>query len=342
MQVMKLIRFLLFPFTIVYILITSIRNFLYDIGFLKATSFNKPIIAVGNLSVGGTGKTPQIEYLIQLLNGRSLAVLSRGYGRNTKGFLCADATKTAADIGDEPLQFYKKFPDITVAVDENRVHGIQKVHKSSIVLLDDAFQHRKVKAGFYVVLTKYNDLFSNDFVLPTGNLRERRSGVQRANAVIITKCPRSISMVEQNDIKKLVSRYFKGPIFFSSINYSTELFGAREQRISASELRNYEVVLITGIANPAPLLAHLSDLDCKYTHVSFSDHHQFSENEVQGLQAQFDALQGSQKMILTTEKDYVRLENRLTNLYYLPIATTFVDRQNEFDNLILNYVNADL
>ena len=335
-------RFLLFPFSIVYILVTAIRNFFYDVGLFRTTSFDKPIIAVGNLSVGGTGKTPQIEYLIRLLKGHSLAVLSRGYGRDTKGFLRADEAKTASDIGDEPLQFYKKFREITVAVDEDRVHGIQQVTNASVVLLDDAFQHRKVKAGFYVVLTKYNELFSNDFVLPTGNLRERRIGVQRANAVVITKCPSTISLAEQNATKKLIRRYFKGPIFFSSINYSTELFGVDKQRISTSELCAYEVLLVTGIANPMPMLAHLSGLGCKYTHVSFSDHHQFSDKELHDLQQQFEAIKSKRKIIITTEKDYVRLDNQLTNMYYLAIETNFINRQNEFDNLILAYVDSEL
>lgn len=342
MQVVKLIRFLLFPFTIIYMFVTAIRNFLYDVGLFKVTSFDKPVIVVGNLSVGGTGKTPQIEYLIRLLKGHDLAVLSRGYGRNTKGFLQADPTKTASDIGDEPLQFYKKFTNIVVAVDEDRVHGVQQLHKSSVVLLDDAFQHRKIKAGFYIVLTKYHELFSNDFVLPTGNLRERRIGVQRANAVVITKCPSTISTSEQNDIKQLVRRYFNGAVFFSSIKYSEELFGANEERISATQLCNYDILLVTGIANPAPLLAHFLALGCRYTHASFSDHHQFSKKEVQILQGQYDRIKSNRKIIVTTEKDYVRLENQLTNLYYLPIETTFVDGQSEFDSLILNYVNTSL
>ena len=342
MQVVKLIRFLLFPFTIIYMFVTAIRNFLYDVGLFKVTSFEKPIIAVGNLSVGGTGKTPQIEYLIRLLKGHDLGVLSRGYGRNTKGFLQADPTKTASDIGDEPLQFYKKFTDIVVAVAEDRVHGVQQLQKSSVVLLDDAFQHRKIKAGFYIVLTKYDELFSNDFVLPTGNLRERRIGVQRANAVVITKCPSTISTSEQNDIKKLVRRYFKGAIFFSTIKYSEHLFGANEERISISQLCDYDVLLVTGIANPTPLLTHLSGIACRYTHVSFSDHHQFSTKELVDLQHQYDKIKSNRKIIVTTEKDYVRLENRLTNLYYLPIETAFVERQSEFDSLVLSYVNNAL
>ena len=339
---MKFIRFLLFPFAIIYAIITSVRNFLFDFGLFKSTSFEKPIIAVGNLSVGGTGKTPQIEYLIKLLKQHKLAVLSRGYGRETKGFLLADASKKASDIGDEPLQFYKKFTDISVAVDEDRVHGIQQLKNANVVLLDDAFQHRKVKAGFYVVLTKYNDLFSNDFLLPTGNLRERRVGVNRANVVVITKCPSNITIEDQNETATLVRRYFNGPIFFSTIKYSKVLLNKKNEEIKTSDLSDYEVLLVTGIANPTPMLTYLSELNCRYTHVNFSDHHQFTEKEMNDLQSQFDSIKSSNKIIVTTEKDFVRLSDKLSAAYYLAIETSFVNRQQEFDELIVNYVNSTL
>ena len=339
---MKFIRYLLFPFTIIYAIITSIRNFLFDVGLLKSTTFNKPIIVVGNLSVGGTGKTPQIEYLIKLLKQHKLAVLSRGYGRETKGFVLADASKKATDIGDEPLQFFKKFKNITVAVDENRVHGIQQLNNANVLLLDDAFQHRKVTAGFYVVLTKYNDLFSNDFVLPTGNLRERRVGVKRANAVVITKCPSTITAEDQNELKKLIRRYFDGPIFYSTIKYADVLLNAKNEEIITSEIGNYEVLLVTGIANPTPMLAYLTGLNCAYTHVNFPDHHQFTAKEINGLQNKFDALKSTTKIILTTEKDFVRLSDTLNDVYYLAIETSFVNGQQEFDSLIVNYVNSAL
>jgi len=339
---MKFIRLLLFPVAIIYAITMSIRNFMFDVGLLKSTSFNKPIIAVGNLSVGGTGKTPQIEYLIRLLKKHNLGVLSRGYGRETKGFVLADASKKATDIGDEPLQFFRKFTDITVAVDENRVHGIEQLNKVNVLLLDDAFQHRKVNAGFYVVLTKYNDLFSNDFVLPAGNLREPRVGVKRADAVVITKCPSKIIVAEQQELVKLIRRYFEGPVFFSTIKYADVLLNNKHQEIKTLELSNYEVLLVTGIANPAPMLAYLTGLNCTYTHVNFSDHHQFTKKEIAGLQQQFDALKNKNKMILTTEKDFVRLSDTLTNVYYLAIETSFIEGQQEFDKMIVDYVNSDL
>ena len=323
-----------------YAIITSVRNFLFDVGMFKSTSFDKPVIVVGNLSVGGTGKTPQIEYLIRLLKQHQLAVLSRGYGRETKGFLLADASKRAIDLGDEPLQFYKKFKNIIVAVDEDRVHGIEQLNTADVVLLDDAFQHRKVKAGFYIVLTKFSELFSNDFLLPTGNLRERRVGVKRANAVVITKCPNTITIEDQNDTEKLIRRYFNGPIFFSTIKYADILLNANMEEIKTSEIKDYEVLLVTGIANPTPMLDYLTALSCTYTHVKFSDHHQFTEKEIKGLQQQFSTLKAEKKVILTTEKDFVRLSDKLDNVYYLAIETSFINRQEEFDGLITNYVKS--
>lgn len=340
---MKFIRFLLFPFAIMYTVITSFRNFLFDVGVFKSTSFQKPIIAVGNLSVGGTGKSPQIEYLIQLLKGKhKLAVLSRGYGRKTKGFVLANEQKSSEDIGDEPLQFYRKFDDITVAVDENRVRGIQQLEDAEMVLLDDAFQHRKVKAGFYILLTKYNDLFSNDFVLPTGNLRERRVGAKRADVIVVTKCPNRMEVEEQNAIESLIRRYFKGPIFFSTIQYANALQSNSEEIIQTADLKEYEVLLVTGIANPTPLLEYLSDLKCNFKHIQFPDHHQFTEKEIGGLQHQFSLLNSEKRIILTTEKDFVRLSTTLTHLYYLAIETRFVEKQQSFDKMITDFVGKTL
>ncbi|WP_347173978.1 tetraacyldisaccharide 4'-kinase [Polaribacter uvawellassae] len=340
---MKLIRFLLFPFAIIYSIITTIRNYFFDIGLFKSTSFKKPIIAVGNLSVGGTGKTPQIEYLIQLLRDNyKIGVLSRGYGRKTKGFILVDDTKNAVDVGDEPLQFSKKFKEIAVAVDENRVNGIQQMQSSEVILLDDAFQHRKVKAGFYVLLTKYNELFSNDFVLPTGNLRERRIGAKRTDVLVVTKCPATIDTLEKKELKQLISRYFNGPIFFSTIQYADVLFSNNDVQIKTSDLNLYEVLLVTGIANPKPLESYLSSLNCAFKHVKFPDHHQFSEEEIADLKEQFIALKSKNKIILTTEKDFVRLFNQLENLYYLPIQTQFLEGQEKFNLLITDYIKESL
>ncbi len=340
---MKFIRFLLFPFAIIYSVVTTIRNYFFDIGLFTSTRFKKPIIAVGNLSVGGTGKTPQIEYLIQLLKDNyKIGVLSRGYGRKTNGFILVDDTKNALEVGDEPLQFSRKFKDITVAVDENRVHGIEQMQRSEVLLLDDAFQHRKVTAGFYVLLTKYNELFSNDFVLPTGNLRERRIGAKRADVLVVTKCPTTIDALEKKELKQLIGRYFNGPIFFSTIQYAAVLLSNNKTEIKTSDLNSYEVVLVTGIANPKPLEAHLLGLNCVFKHIKFSDHHQFLEKEIADIKEQFKALKSKNKIILTTEKDFVRLSNQLENLYYLQIQTQFLEDQEKFDFLITDYVKGSL
>ena len=219
---MKFLRFLLFPFAIIYDVVTTIRNFFFEVGVFKQTSFKIPVIVVGNLSVGGTGKTPQIEYLIRLLkDGFKTAVLSRGYKRKTEGFVLLNDTHSAEDVGDEPLQYFKKFQNIDVAVDANRVEGISKLitdKSPEVILLDDAFQHRKVKGSFYILLTKYNDLFVDDFLLPAGNLRESRSGAKRADIILVTKCPENLNENEQNLIKNKFRKYNK-KVFFTTIYF---------------------------------------------------------------------------------------------------------------------------
>ncbi len=340
---MKLLRFLLFPIAVIYDLITSIRNFLFDKGFFKATSFNVPVIAVGNLSVGGTGKTPQIEYLIRLLkNENKIAVLSRGYKRKSKGFLKLNETHTAEDVGDEPLQYFKKFNNIRVAVDVNRTNGITQLLKGEnspeIVLLDDAYQHRKVKASLYILLTKYNDLFTDDFLLPTGNLRESRRGASRASIIIVTKCPTDLSVQEQQKIRGKINLEAHQQLFFSSISYDENISGSGN--ISVNDLNKHEVVLVTGIANPKPLTSYLATKGINYTHLNFPDHHAFSVKDIANIQNTFKAISSDKKIILTTEKDYVRLEDKLKDVSYLGIKTNFLLEDNLFDEAIKSYIKC--
>ncbi|MCL4155120.1 UNVERIFIED_CONTAM: hypothetical protein GTU68_064121, partial [Idotea baltica] len=221
---MKVLRFLLFPFAILYDVVTRIRNFLFEVCVFKQHQFKTSIIVVGNLSVGGTGKTPQIEYLIRLLKENyKVAVLSRGYKRKTSGFILVDENNTVADVGDEPLQYFKKFKNISVAVDANRVNGIhqlQKNNKPEVILLDDAYQHRKIKPHFSILLTKYNDLFVDDYLLPTGNLRESKKGAKRSDAILVTKCPEDLSIEKQHSIQQKLSKYNK-LVFFTSIKYAS-------------------------------------------------------------------------------------------------------------------------
>lgn len=329
---MKLLRFLLFPFGIIYGVVTGIRNWCFDIGIFKSASFNIPVIAVGNLSVGGTGKTPQIEYLIRLLkNDYQLAVLSRGYKRKTNGFIQLNNSHTAEDVGDEPLQFFKKFGnEITVAVDADRTNGISTLinsnNKPAIVLLDDAFQHRKVKASNYVLLTKYDDLYINDFILPTGNLRESRRGAKRANFIIVTKCPVDLSLKEQCLIIEKIKPLAEQQVFFTTITYSNKLRGAFN--ISVNDLHFKELVLVTGIANPKPLLEYLKEKKINFKHLKYPDHHHFSKSDIKNIENAFLTITSNEKIILTTEKDFVRLEGKLNSLCYLAIETSFLNNES--------------
>lgn len=339
---MKAIRFLLFPFAVLYDGVTSVRNTFYNKGFFKSTRFEIPVIAVGNLSVGGTGKTPQIEYLIRLLqDSYKVAVLSRGYKRKTEGFILLNDQHSAEDVGDEPLQFYKKFPKVSVAVDANRVNGIQQLKTKinpDIVLLDDAYQHRKVEASFYVLLTKYDDLYSEDFVLPTGNLRESRRGAKRANVIVVTKCPETLSETEQKRIVQKLKPEANQSIFFSTINYQERTKG--NQQLSLDELKEYEILLITGIANPKPLLSFLEKQECKFEHLKFPDHHNFTTQEIEKIQTQFESLTSKKKILLTTEKDYMRLSDKISDLSYLEIESKLIAEKEDFDQQIAIAVNS--
>ena len=334
---MNLLRKLLFPFAILFGFITSLRNYLYDKGILKSYSFDIPVIAVGNLSIGGTGKTPQIEYLIWLLSPNyKVATLSRGYKRKSEGFILADAATTAEILGDEPFQYFKKFPDIQVAVDADRKNGIEQLlHQKSrpeIILLDDAFQHRKVKAGFYILLTAYEDLFCDDFMLPTGNLRESRNGAKRANLIIVTKCPLDITELEQQNIKNKLAVDL--PIYFSSIDYDDKVYNDTES-LAVSDLKLTPKMLLAGIAKPKPFFDYLqTDKDEVMT---FSDHHHFSESDILNIKSQ-----AIDKIIVTTEKDFVRLNTEILRkqLYYLPIKSKLISKQDDFNQLVLSYVTS--
>lgn len=333
---MNLFRKILLPFGILYGIITSIRNFLFDKGILKSYSFDIPIICVGNLNVGGTGKTPQIEYLIRLLSEKyKIATLSRGYKRASRGFVLANANTDAKILGDEPYQFYSKFKNILVAVDSDRKNGIENLissdNKPQIILLDDAFQHRKVQAGIYILLTTYNDLYCNDLILPAGNLRESKSGCNRADIVIVTKCPKNISLEEQNSIKTKLKFKNHNQIFFSSINYDDCIFSeTKSQKIVA--IHKKEKLLVAGIANPKPFFDYLKSKNDLV--LEFPDHHNFSEKDLLTIKTL-----SKNRIIVTTEKDFVRLKKELIpNLYYLPIKSEFVNNSDLFDSAILEYV----
>ncbi|MFL9845938.1 tetraacyldisaccharide 4'-kinase [Flavobacterium rhizosphaerae] len=334
---MKYLRKILLPFSVVYWVVTSLRNLFYNTGIFKSYKFSLPVIAIGNLSTGGTGKTPQTEYLIRLLKDRySLAVLSRGYRRSTKGFVLADANSTPRQIGDEPSQMHAKFSQITVAVDADRCNGITQLlkhlTKPEIIVLDDAYQHRRLKAGFYILLTAYGDLYADDWLLPAGNLRESCSGAQRANVIVVTKCPADMLLSEQQKIKDKLHRYSAQEVCFTTVSYDDSVYNGT-LKIPVEELYKTEKVLVAGIAKPKTFFDYLSDGStvCK----AYPDHHDFTSNELDEL-----SKIAKEKLIVTTEKDYVRLKGKIPSekLFYLPMQTVFISGGSIFNKKITDYV----
>jgi len=338
----SLLRKILYPFSILYGEITSARNNFYNKGILKSTSFDIPIIVVGNLSVGGTGKTPQVEYLVRLLQETyKVAILSRGYKRSTKGFIIADTKTLVSDIGDEPMQYYSKFANVIVAVDADRVHGITELSKldnsPDVILLDDAYQHRKVEAGLNILLTSYGNLYIDDKMLPSGNLREKIEGANRAQIIVVTKCPSSLNEQEQFEITKNLKVELDQTVFFSAIKYGEEIVG-KDIRIPINELSNFEIVLVTGIANTEPLTTFLDEKNSTYHHVKYADHYNFTEKDYVKINEVYSKVKTDKKLILTTEKDYVRSFTGKDNFYYLSIETEFIDHREDFNKLIIKYV----
>ncbi len=333
---MKLLRYIAFPFIPFYYVVTWGRNILYDFGVKSSKSYEFPLICVGNLSTGGTGKTPMVEYLIRLLKtDYRLATLSRGYGRKTKGFQIGSVMASAETLGDEPFQFYSKFSeDIHVAVDGNRQNGIAKLlalkPTPEVVILDDAFQHRKVKAGFNILLTTFANPYVGDWVLPTGNLREPRTGAKRAQAIVVTKCPDDLSeSVKDGIISKIKPKVYQN-VFFSTISYGRTVISKKEV-LELEALPKF--TLVTGIANAESLVAFLKEKHLEFNHMEYKDHHHFSENDVEEI--------AKNDLIVTTEKDYMRLkdwEALNAKLYYLPIETQ-IDKSEMFDGLIRKFIS---
>lgn len=317
---MKLLRKLSFPIALVYGLVIHVRNFLFDVGLLKTYQPKTPTICVGNVSVGGTGKTPMIEFLIQLLSPNyTVAILSRGYGRKSKGYQLATANSLVEELGDEPFQIHQKFPTVALAVDGNRVEGIQYLEKQvspDVILLDDAFQHRKVTPKFNILLTTFDDPFPEDYFLPLGNLRDAKRSAKRADCIVVTKCPENITETEQQELSVLLQPKPNQPIFFSYLKYATVVKNELEA-ISLDEFKQTKVVLVTGIANPAPLVSYLENMGIYIEHLSYPDHHFFSEKELKTFK--------QYARIITTEKDFVRLKDHLTNVYYIGVQHQFLN-----------------
>ncbi len=341
---LKSFRFVLFPLSVLYGFILWLRNKLYDKNILQSISFNFPIICVGNLAVGGTGKTPMVEYLVRLLKeDHKVATMSRGYKRKTKGFAIANQNTTALDIGDEPMQFYKKFPDITVSVAEERLVSIpQLLHdkpETSIIILDDAFQHRQVKAGLNILLTEYKDLFTRDFILPAGDLRDNKASYKRADIIIVTKCKSHLTEEEKNNIIDEIKPLSHQKVFFTKIEYGSpyHLFNKKEKFLSPDT----NILLVCGIANPKPIKEILNTYAATYDMMRFRDHHIFSIDDLKEIKQQYEKLDSADKIILTTEKDGVRLakfENELKELpiYVFPIKHKILFGEEAQLNLLVN------
>ncbi len=318
---MRKLRLLLYPFAVLYDLITALRNFLFNVGITKQYRPKVFTVAVGNLSTGGTGKTPMIEYLICSITDKKIGVVSRGYGRSTRGYLEVETSHTPEEVGDEPLQIKTKFADsVKVAVSEKRALGIQNlsaIYDLDVILLDDAYQHRHVKAHKYILLTSYDRPYYNDFVLPAGDLRESAAGAKRADHIIVTKCPHDLSVTEQNQIRKKVKPRSYQTLHFAYIGYSDFLHG--DQKILLENLKQKKVTLVTGIAKPQPLVDHLSQF-LEVDHLKFPDHYNFTDQDVEKIRRM--------DIIITTEKDFMRLKKfQIPNLYFIGIQTKFLNQE---------------
>ena len=344
---LKPVRMLLLPFSLIYGLIIYIRNWLFDRNLLRASVFNLPIICIGNLAVGGTGKSPMVEFLSGKLQGSfRLAVLSRGYKRKTRGYALATKESTALEIGDEPMQFFKKFPDLTVAVGEERVVAIpQLLHDkpdTQLILLDDAFQHRWVKAGFNILLTDYNNLFTRDWFLPTGDLRDLPKSARRADIIVVTKCAPDISLAEKSQLIREIKPRSHQQVFFTAISYGVPYqVITREPWIHNKEA---EVLLVTGIANPGALKKHLEENFNGYDELAFNDHHIFTIDDLNYILKKFNQIESPGKILLTTEKDAVRLQKfsqqlRELPFFVMPIQPVFMfNEENQFTRLITTFI----
>lgn len=344
---MSFLEIVLYPFSILYDLATRVRNYLFDIGYKRSFRFETNVISVGNLTVGGTGKTPMIEYIVRLLQDEyQLATLSRGYGRRTRGFRIAGAEDSARTVGDEPYQFYNKFEKVTVTVGEQRAVAIPFIlaerPDTKVILLDDAYQHRYVDPNVNILLTDYNRPFFNDSLLPAGRLREARKGAKRADVVVVTKCPTDL-------YKQGMDRYIQGirvfnseaEIFFSCIKYD------HPKPVYNENTWQKNVVLFSGIAQDEKLKEYIGDHFNLLDSIKFADHHTYSDGDLMKIKSLFDAQSVDNKCILTTEKDMVKLIGdgipdyfRSLPLFYLPIEFSFINDGKRFDEIILNSIST--
>lgn len=337
-------RYILYPFSIIYSLVIKIRNWLYDVNILKEKNFTIPIICVGNLAVGGTGKTPHVDYLINLLKTKyKVVLLSRGYKRKKSGFLYVDKNDLAKKFGDEPYLIKEKHPEIIVAVNKNRKKGIQKIlsdyPKTEVIILDDGFQHRKIKAGFNILLTEYDFPFFNDFMLPYGTLRDNKKSYKRADIIIATKCPK---IINSKQFSEKINLQINQEIYFSNIKYNSWYCAFGKNKIK--DFNKYNILLVTGIAKTHQFTKYLkSNIILKQ--FKFSDHHNYTEKDIKLIIDTYCSILDENKLILTTEKDFVKLRSFIDlfngiNLYVCPIEIN-INESSKFDNKVINYVKTN-
>ena len=346
---MKSFRLLLFPVSLVYGLGVMARNLAFDLGIMKSREFDMPVISVGNLAVGGSGKSPMTEYLVRLLKGKyKIATLSRGYGRKSRGFRFVEADSLSTESGDEPLQFKRKFNDITVAVCENRVEGIKKLEGGhELVILDDAYQHRALRPGLSILLFDYNSIFKFKMLLPAGDLREPVWEKDRADVLVITKTPPGLDQADRQEILEIVKPRNQQEIFYSYLEYGDliPLDEDMEERKMISIKVSTKIILLTGIANPAPLLSEIGGYTQFITHHKYPDHYNFGKNNISKLARAFNDLYATDKLIITTEKDAQRLSSKPVKellkglpVYYLPVRAEIHEPERaRFNELIEKY-----
>jgi tetraacyldisaccharide 4'-kinase len=355
---MQFLRLLLLPFSLLYGITMWFRNFFYDHNILKVNTFRIPIISVGNLTTGGTGKTPHVEYIIRLLkNEYRVATLSRGYGRKTTGFMVVKSPASTTMIGDEPMQYHSKFKDVLVSVGEDRVAAIESLlrnePKPEAILLDDAYQHRSVKPGINILLMEYDKIMDVEYPLPGGNLREWKSGMKRADVIIITKSPSILVPLERKRIIEHLKPATHQQIYFSHYKYGEfiKVSGQQGMMFMSSSYyleKRFTLLVVTGIANPAGLIEHLRRHTDKIEVITFPDHHEYSLRDIKKIQETFNNIANQSKIIVTTEKDAMRLRNpeqeesiKHLPFFYLPIEVVFHNEQEKFDQFIKDYVRKN-
>lgn len=340
-------RIFLLPLALLYWLAIAIRNWFYDRQWLRTATFGMPLITVGNLAIGGTGKSPLIEYLVALLRPHfKVATLSRGYRRRTRGYALAQPGATALDIGDEPLALHRKFPDVPVAVGEERLLAIPELlhdcPDTQVILLDDAFQHRSIEAGMSILLTEYANLFTRDFYLPTGDLRDLKRRYKEASIVIVTKCPPDLSESQRSAIEKEIALLPHQHLFFTAYAYGTPYHLLTKEPQALSE--DQEVLLVTGISNPRPLKQYIEQRTASYHLLAYRDHHIFTIQDLRDIVDAYQGMDARSRLILTTEKDAVRLEKFDTAIaplpwYVIPIGHRFLfNDQQRFDRLVIDFI----